>query len=34
MMELMRKVALRHGFACLLHEKPFARVNGLSLIHI
>ncbi|MEG1407772.1 MAG: glutamine synthetase III, partial [Ruthenibacterium sp.] len=24
MMELMRKVALRHGFACLLHEKPFA----------
>ena len=28
MMELMRKVALRHGFACLLHEKPFAGVNG------
>ena len=27
-MELMRKVALRHGFACLLHEKPFAGVNG------
>ncbi len=22
MMELMRKVALRHNFACLLHEKP------------
>ena len=28
MMELMRKVALRHGFACLLHEKPFEGVNG------
>ena len=28
MMELMRKVALRHHFACLLHEKPFAGVNG------
>ncbi len=27
-MELLRKVALRHGFACLLHEKPFAGVNG------
>ncbi len=27
-MELMRKVALRHGFVCLLHEKPFAGVNG------
>lgn len=27
-MELMRKVALRHGFACLLHEKPFAGVSG------
>ncbi len=27
-MELMRKVALRHHFACLLHEKPFAGVNG------
>lgn len=27
-MELMRKVALRHGFACLLHEKPYAGVNG------
>ncbi len=27
-MELMRKVALRHGFACLLHEKPFDGVNG------
>ncbi len=27
-MEVMRKVASRHGFACLLHEKPFAGVNG------
>ncbi len=27
-MELMQKVALRHGLACLLHEKPFAGVNG------
>ncbi|MDL2325095.1 glutamine synthetase III [Ruminococcaceae bacterium OttesenSCG-928-A16] len=27
-MELMRKVALRHGFACLLHEKPFEGING------
>lgn len=27
-MEIMRKVANRHGLACLLHEKPFARVNG------
>ncbi|MFO7181115.1 MAG: glutamine synthetase III [Pseudomonadota bacterium] len=24
----MRKVAERHGFVCLLHEKPFAGVNG------
>ncbi|NLM09935.1 MAG: glutamine synthetase type III [Clostridiaceae bacterium] len=28
MMETMRKVAARHGLACLLHEKPFAGVNG------
>ncbi len=28
MMELMRKVALRHDLVCLLHEKPFAGVNG------
>ncbi|MEG0762654.1 MAG: glutamine synthetase III [Oscillospiraceae bacterium] len=28
MMELMCKIALRHGFACLLHEKPYAGVNG------
>ncbi len=27
-MELMQKVAQRHGLACLLHEKPFAGVNG------
>jgi len=27
-MELMQSVAARHGFACLLHEKPFAGVNG------
>ncbi len=24
----MRRVAVRHGFECLLHEKPFAGVNG------
>ena len=27
-MELMKKIAERHGFACLLHEKPFAGLNG------
>ena len=27
-METMKKVAVRHGLACLLHEKPFAGVNG------
>ena len=27
-MEIMQKVALRHGLVCLLHEKPFAGVNG------
>jgi len=27
-MEVMQKVAQRHGLACLLHEKPFAGVNG------
>lgn len=27
-MELMKKVARRHGLECLLHEKPFAGVNG------
>ncbi|PIE54866.1 MAG: glutamine synthetase type III [Dethiosulfovibrio peptidovorans] len=28
LMETMRKMALRHGFRLLLHEKPFAGVNG------
>ncbi|MBQ3902803.1 MAG: glutamine synthetase III [Lachnospiraceae bacterium] len=28
MMEMMQKVAARHGMVCLLHEKPFAGVNG------
>ena len=28
MMEIMKKVARRHGMVCLLHEKPFAGVNG------
>ena len=27
-METMKNVALRHGLVCLLHEKPFAGVNG------
>ena len=27
-MELLKKVASRHGLVCLLHEKPFAGVNG------
>ena len=27
-MDLMRKIADRHGLACLLHEKPFAGING------
>ena len=27
-MEMMKKIASRHGMACLLHEKPFAGVNG------
>ena len=27
-MEIMKKVADRHDFACLLHEKPFERING------
>ena len=27
-MEIMQKVARRHGMVCLLHEKPFAGVNG------
>ncbi len=28
LMSVMRSVAMRHGFAVLLHEKPFAGVNG------
>ncbi|MGC1879532.1 MAG: glutamine synthetase III [Rhabdochlamydiaceae bacterium] len=28
LMELMRQVATRHHLVCLLHEKPFARING------
>jgi len=28
LMELLKKVALRHNLVCLLHEKPFAGVNG------
>lgn len=27
-MEIMKKVAYRHNLACLIHEKPFAGVNG------
>ncbi len=27
-MDTLQKVARRHGFVCLLHEKPFAGVNG------
>ena len=27
-MEVMRRTARRHGYVCLLHEKPFAGVNG------
>ena len=27
-MEVMKKVADRHDLVCLLHEKPFAGVNG------
>ena len=28
MMMLMKRIARKHGFRCLLHEKPFAGVNG------
>lgn len=28
MMEIMQKIAAKHGLVCLLHEKPFAGVNG------
>ena len=27
-MEIMQKVAAKNGLVCLLHEKPFAGVNG------
>ncbi|MCJ7544098.1 MAG: glutamine synthetase III, partial [Phycisphaerae bacterium] len=27
-MEMLKKVASRHGLTCLLHEKPFAGING------
>ncbi len=27
-MEIMQKIAAKHGLVCLLHEKPFAGVNG------
>lgn len=27
-MEFMKKIAARHGMVCLLHEKPFAGING------
>ena len=27
-MEMLQRLAVRHGLACLLHEKPFAGVNG------
>ncbi len=27
-MDVLRKIADKHGFACLLHEKPFAGING------
>ena len=27
-MEMLKKVAARHGLVCLLHEKPFAGING------
>jgi len=28
LMDLMKKIALRHNLVCLLHEKPFAGING------
>lgn len=28
LMDLMKKVARRHGLVCLLHEKPFSGING------
>ena len=34
LMDVMDRVARRHNLRVLLHEKPFAGINGLSLIHI
>jgi glutamine synthetase len=28
LMDVLRKTAIKHGFACLLHEKPFDGING------
>jgi glutamine synthetase len=28
LMDIMKKIALKHGLVCLLHEKPFAGING------
>ncbi|MBJ7449479.1 MAG: glutamine synthetase III [Parachlamydiales bacterium] len=28
LMEIMRQVAVKHDLACLMHEKPFSRING------
>ncbi len=28
LMDIMRRIAKRHGLECLLHEKPFAGING------
>ena len=28
LMQLLRNIAVRHGFYCLLHEKPFTGING------
>ncbi|MFH1429582.1 MAG: glutamine synthetase III [Candidatus Margulisiibacteriota bacterium] len=28
LMDIMKKIAKRHGLVCLLHEKPFAGING------
>jgi glutamine synthetase len=28
MMDVLRRVGIKHGLACILHEKPFAGVNG------
>ena len=30
-METLKRVAGKHGLRCMLHEKPFAGVNGLPL---